>query len=144
MPQEEISGLNIYFAGSIRGGRQKAEDYKIIIRFLSAHGTVLTEHVGDTKLTSDGEFSRSSYDIFTRDVSWIDVSNIVVAEVTVPSIGVGYEVAYAESRGKKVICLYNETEGGKLSAMIAGNTNILVIDYRSFGDLFKKLLPHLK
>ena len=38
--------MKIYFAGSIRGGRQDKDIYAEIIKHLSALGVVLTEHVG--------------------------------------------------------------------------------------------------
>ncbi|MEM7514802.1 MAG: nucleoside 2-deoxyribosyltransferase, partial [Bacteroidota bacterium] len=47
--------MNIYFAGSIRGGRDDKELYLEIIQLLTEYGTVLTEHVADPSLTSWGE-----------------------------------------------------------------------------------------
>lgn len=44
----------IYFAGSIRGGRDDVQLYVKIIKFLQAYGTVLTEHVADPKLEAFG------------------------------------------------------------------------------------------
>ncbi|MEZ4526596.1 MAG: hypothetical protein R2941_11810 [Desulfobacterales bacterium] len=43
--------MKIYFAGSIRGGRDDVEIYRKLIAFLKSFGQVLTEHVGDTGLT---------------------------------------------------------------------------------------------
>ena len=135
--------MKIYFAGSIRGGRQKAEDYQKIIQFLSQYGEVLTEHIGDKLLSNQGEI-RSSEEIYARDVTWVDKSNIVVAEVTVPSLGVGYEIAYAEANNKKIICLYHDIGQGKLSAMIGGNKNLKIIDYQNIDDLFLRLGDYLQ
>jgi hypothetical protein len=42
---------NIYFAGSIRGGRADAELYKRIIKYIQREHIVLTEHVGDLSLS---------------------------------------------------------------------------------------------
>ncbi len=130
--------MKIYFAGSIRGGRQKAEDYKKIIQFLSLYGEVLTEHIGDPSLSSQGE-ERSCEEIYTRDIAWVDDSEVVVAEVTVPSLGVGYEIKHAEQANKKVICLYHNTGDGKLSAMIEGNKKLIVVIYQDLDDLFQQL-----
>ena len=47
--------MKIYFAGSIRGGRQDAALYEQIIQYLKTFGEVLTEHVGDPALTSIGD-----------------------------------------------------------------------------------------
>lgn len=46
--------LRIYFAGSIRGGRDDVQLYVKIIKFLQTYGTVLTEHVADPKLEAFG------------------------------------------------------------------------------------------
>lgn len=132
-------GLTFYFAGSIRGGRQKAEDYKAIIMFLSQYGHVLTEHVGDSSLSSEGEVVLNDIQIYERDVVWIRQANILVADVTIASLGVGYEIRYAEDLGKKVICLYQTDGSRKLSAMISGNKNLQVVEYSDLADLETKI-----
>ena len=38
--------MKIYFAGSIRGGREEEETYLKLIEHLATYGQVLTEHVG--------------------------------------------------------------------------------------------------
>ena len=63
-------------------------------------------------------------EIFERDVAWIHEADFIVAEVTQPSLGVGYELGLAESVGKPIICLFRETEDRRLSAMIAGNSKL--------------------
>jgi nucleoside 2-deoxyribosyltransferase len=68
---------------------------------------------------------------------------MVIAEVTVVSLGVGYEIGYAEARGTKVICLYQIGAPGRLSSMISGNKNVLVIMYSDLEDLKQKLVPLL-
>lgn len=45
----------IYFAGSIRAGRNDVQLYSKIVGILKKYGTVLTEHVGDPNLTESGE-----------------------------------------------------------------------------------------
>ena len=59
--------MNIYFAGSIRGGRDDKELYLEVIKLLGKYGTVLTEHVGSKELTEMGE-ARSSEFIYNRDM----------------------------------------------------------------------------
>jgi nucleoside 2-deoxyribosyltransferase len=129
--------MKIYFAGSIRGGRDDKEFYAEIIKKLSVHGTVTTEHVGDQKLTSDGETHLSNHDIYTRDIAWLTGSDAVVAEVTTASLGVGFEIGLAEHLKKKTLCLYRAGENKKLSAVIAGNPRLVVKTYENIGDLDK-------
>lgn len=130
-----MKNLKIYFAGSIRGGRDDAGIYQQIIEMLKNYGKVLTEHIGQKQLTSSGEAEKTDKYIYTRDVDWIRECDIVVAEVTNPSLGVGYELGFAESLNKKIFCLHRSIEGKKLSAMVSGNSNFKVFEYVSIDDL---------
>lgn len=124
--------MKIYFAGSIRGGRDYAEFYASLIEMLRTHGTVLTEHIGDNGLTAHGESTRTDADIYERDMAWVRDADVLIAEVTKPSLGVGYEIGQAEALSKPVLCLYRPIEGARLSAMLAGNSALAV---RSYGDI---------
>lgn len=115
--------MKIYFAGSIRGGRDDAELYNQIIKYLNTQGEVLTEHIGDKNLSSSGENSEEQY-IHNRDLEWITECDVMVAEVSTPSLGVGYEIKDALNKDKKVLCLYRPQENKKLSAMILGSSQI--------------------
>jgi len=127
--------MNIYFAGSIRGGREDQDLYSLIIKELQNHGTVLTEHIGDKGLTAFGEHTRTDTEIYERDMSWIREADIVVAEVTTPSLGVGYELGQAESMGKRIVCLYRKMEGKILSAMLSGNSKMKIYEYKTLEDV---------
>ncbi|MBN1781640.1 nucleoside 2-deoxyribosyltransferase [bacterium] len=135
--------MNIYFAGSIRSGRPMAADYRSIIGMLDEHGRVLTRHVGDEDLLEQEE-SLSETEIYERDAAWMGQADILVAEVTVPSTGVGLEIGMALSAGLPVIALYHDTSGAALSAMVAGNRKILLIRYLDPADLKLKLEPVMK
>jgi len=125
----------IYFAGSIRGGRDDARLYQSIIKELTTYGDVLTEHVGSDLLTSMGEGSLSDIEIHDRDLSWIKASDIIIAEVSTPSLGVGYEIGMAINLQKPVVCLFNASIGNKLSAMINGADTVKVFEYKSRSGL---------
>ena len=121
--------MKIYFAGSIRAGRDDQEIYHQLIQGLQGHGPVLTEHVGDPDLTELGDDGPSDRMIYQRDMAWLAEAALMVADVTIPSLGVGYEIGRAESRGIPVLCLYRERDGRKLSAMISGNPKVTVTQY---------------
>ena len=123
----------IYFAGSITGGRDDSDLYFQIIELLKSHGTILTEHIGDKNLTSGGENKTSEY-IFNRDINWVDEADIVVAEVSTPSLGVGYEIGRAEGK-KPILCLFRDQPDKRLSAMIAGNHNHKIGTYQNIEDI---------
>jgi 2'-deoxynucleoside 5'-phosphate N-hydrolase len=125
----------IYFAGSIRGGRSHHELYKVIIKHLQSFGEVLTEHVGHEGITPMGETRMTDPEIFHRDMDWLISSDVIIADVSVPSLGVGFEIAKATDLGKKVLCLYSVPSDGKLSAMIAGCPDLKVEEYQSIEDV---------
>jgi len=123
--------MKIYFAGSIRGGREDAALYLQIIETLKSFGEVLTEHIGDPKLTELGDDGPSDRFIHDRDLEWLQSADVLVAEVTTVSIGVGYEIGRAVESGKKVLCLFRPESGKNLSAMIAGCPNLELANYRN-------------
>jgi len=125
----------IYFAGSIRGGRNDLDRYQEIISYLQHHGEVLTEHIGYFGTTQLGEADKSDIEIFNRDMDWLSSSEFVVAEVSTPSLGVGFEIARAVGLHKKVLCLYRVQKDRKLSAMISGCPDIQVKEYQTFEEV---------
>ena len=127
--------MNIYFAGSIRGGREDKELYEKIITLLSKFGTVLTEHVGNKNLSALGEDGPSDIYIHQRDMKWLKKADVIIAEVTTASLGVGYEIAKAEEWNKKILCLYRPTKDKRLSAMIAGSNKVVLKEYQKIKDL---------
>lgn len=131
--------LKIYFAGSIRGGREDKEIYFELIRHLSKYGTVLTEHVGRKDLDASGEEGISEQGIYERDLSWIQESDVLVAEVSTPSLGVGYEIGKAEGMKKRILCLYRLQEGKKLSAMVSGNPLLKTKTYFSLEEAKRRI-----
>jgi hypothetical protein len=126
--------MNIYFAASIRGGRDDWSSYLEIVKQLRGFGDVLTEHVGDARLSAMGE-DIGDQKIHDRDLDWLRESDYLVAEVTTPSLGVGYEIGKATEWGKPVLCLYRPTEGRKLSGMIAGCNGVTLREYQSTPEL---------
>ena len=128
--------IKFYFAGAIRGGREKLDIYEKINNLLRNYGSILDEHVANRNV-NELEKDYTQEQIYSRDISWIKECDIVVAETSVPSLGVGYELAYAENLGKKIICIYDENTN--LSAMIKGNKYFELIEYNNSSDLLLKL-----
>ncbi len=124
--------MKIYFAGSIRAGRQDADIYHQLISRLQDFAEVLTEHVGHD-LPSTGE-NLPVAEIYQRDRDWIDVADVLVAEITQPSTGVGYEIGYAEAKKKPIYCLYRRGGERPVSAMIEGNTSCTLIVYETVDE----------
>lgn len=125
--------LKIYFAGSIRGGREDAALYRRLIGFLGDFGEVLTGHVGDNALLEAEKFMTES-EIYQRDMAWLREADTVIAEVSTPSLGVGYEIAAAEATGKDIFCLFRAGRERPLSAMIGGCPALRVGNYRDAAE----------
>src|SRR5712692_391559 len=128
--------MKIYFAGAIRGGREDAALYLEIVQLLRAHGEVLTEHVAALDLSVLGESSDDRW-IHDRDLAWLRAADCLVAEVTTPSLGVGFEIAKATEWSKRVLCLFRPSTGRTLSALIAGSERVTVREYQNPADLRK-------
>ena len=126
--------MKIYFAGAIRGGRDETDIYNNIITYLSSKAEVLTEHVRSSELTTIGETIRSDGEIFLRDMEWLQSADLVIAEVTTPSLGVGYELGIAEKLKIPALCLYRPIKGKRLSAMISGNEKFNCQAYQTLDD----------
>lgn len=126
--------MKIYFAASIRGGRDDWASYLEIARQLREYGEVLTEHVGDVELSATGE-DIGDPNIHNRDLGWLKSCDCLVAEVTTPSLGVGYEIGKATEWGKPVLCLYRPAVGRLLSAMISGSNGVTLKEYQSTTEL---------
>lgn len=127
--------MKIYFAGSIRGGRDDQAIYSELIEYLAELGhTVLCEHVGLADLSDQGQKQPSEF-IHDRDLGWIDEADCIVAEVSNPSLGVGYEIAYAGYERKiPVLALFRADNTKRLSAMIDGSPHTQVYVYETTKD----------
>ena len=129
----------VYFAGSIRGGRQDAALYGEMIAFLEKRGCrVLTEHVGLESLQAEGERTMTEEEIFQRDMAWLMESELVVAECTTPSHGVGYELGRARDMGKEIHIFYDLSRG-RLSAMLAGDSAFILHPYTTRQEVLEGL-----
>jgi 2'-deoxynucleoside 5'-phosphate N-hydrolase len=132
--------MNIYFAGAISGGRADVAHYRQIVVALEADGhrvlagAVAAEHIGD------GGEALTSCDIFVRDLGWLEEADVLVAEVSTPSTGVGYEIATMRYRyGKPVIALYRPAYTSRCTAMVSGDQEIELIEYDALADLLARL-----
>ena len=123
----------IYFACSIRGGRDDAATYGSLVSHLKTCSELLTEIFADQKLTVDG-MNKPSADIWKIDTDWVKECDGLIAEVTNPSLGVGYEIAKAEEWGKPVLALFRKSETRKLSAMVDGSPDTQIVVYETIEE----------
>lgn len=115
----ERQSPKIFLSGSIRGGRQLLETYRFMYAALEEAGAeVLSWHVADPDL-EENESKMTEQDIYDRDMGLLAKSDALIAEVTVPSTGVGYEICRALDRKIPVLCLHRPD--AVVSAMVLGN-----------------------
>jgi 2'-deoxynucleoside 5'-phosphate N-hydrolase len=113
--------MNIYFACSITGGREFEAAYQEIVAALKADGhEIPTSHLAQPDMMKD-EHKLPPQDVYERDTYWIKNCDALIAEVSVPSHGVGYEIGFALNIGKPVLCLHHQDR--KVSKMITGNSD---------------------
>lgn len=111
--------MNVYFSCSLTGGRKDEAVYGAIVDHLERRGHVVpTAHLADPGVMSLERVVEPA-EVYARDMEWIRGCDALVAEVSTPSHGVGYEIAVALSLGKPVLGLYRH--GAAVSKMLIGN-----------------------
>ena len=124
--------MKIYFSGSIRGGEPDRGWFQRLIRRLSGHGKVLTENSFGYSVEEEASFDDAW--IYERDMDWLREADALVAEISAPSLGVGYEIAKAEQWGKPMLLLYRREPGRRPSAMLNGNENLELVVFTEEED----------
>lgn len=109
----------------------------------------MTEHIADKKIGKLGEHQLEDRHIYQRDIGWLNESDVVVAEVTTPSLGVGYEIAMAERDEKPILCLHHKEDIRAISPMISGSRKLRLIGYKTpyeldsvFDEFFSNLVKN--
>lgn len=124
MPVSDRRRPKIFLSGSIRGGRQLLETYGLMYNIIKETGAeVLCWHVADPELEKV-EMEMTEGEIYSRDMGLLVKSDALIAEVTVPSTGVGYEICRALVKGIPILCLHRQD--ASVSAMILGNPDPLM------------------
>ena len=132
--------MKIYFACSITGGRRDEARYQVVVNTLQAWGhNVLTAGLASSEVIHL-EGNVGPVEVYERDTCWIRESDCLIAEVSTPSHGVGYEIGYALSLGKPVLCIYKQ--GVTVSKMILGNRDAALSIF-SYAEV-DKALDYLK
>lgn len=134
--------MKVYFACSIKGGGDTS-NYQIVIDAIKTAGGEVVSEVFVNDAINYGGSPLPADQIYQRDINWIREADLIVAEVTNPSLGVGYELSYAEQLQKPVLTLFHSTSQKKLSAMIAGNTYFENRVYDSSSDILNLIVSFL-
>jgi hypothetical protein len=110
--------MHLYYAHSIRWVHTAGERTAIdVIRHLHSLGHTVSSEEFFTDLNPN----LSDKEIFARDIAMLKASDLVLVNVSNPSLWVGYELGYAESIGKPIVCFYQAGLIPYVSAMVTGN-----------------------
>jgi hypothetical protein len=128
----------IYCAGPIRGDATYQQFYKKIIDFVESLG-----HIVLTELSSkfNSTVPLTDKQTYKRDLKWVDGSKIMIAEISGPSLGVGFEISYAIfKRILPVLAIYS-AEVQNISAMISGcDSPLLTIEKYNNEEEMKRII----
>lgn len=140
----------IYFACSITGGGDNSNYLSLIQTIKTAGGDVISEIFANDAINYGGS-PLPAEDIYLRDIEMIHEADAVIAELSNPSLGVGYELGYAEKIGKPILGLYNRDAEKRLSAMVTGNSYVDLAYYTVDGlpvdeinTFIKQTVPEIK
>ncbi len=132
----------VFLSGAIRGGRRLVETYRFMADVMIGAGVeVLSEHVARDTVFAE-ERNMTEKEIFLRDMGGIVQCDCLVAEVSMPSVGVGYEICHAVDMKKPVLCVYER--GAKVSAMVLGNKGVVAQDYGDLDELQRLVVELLR
>ena len=133
--------MKIYLACTVRGDRGGVLAGRAICARLQHHGhEVLTTHL----LADDVEAVESRLtagDVYRRDLAWLTSCDVLVAEASGSSYGVGFEVGYvlgrAQASGQRVVLLYDAARRDKVSRLVSGNCDerCTTFEYGSIEEL---------
>lgn len=133
--------MRIYLACTVRGDRAGLEGARRLAALLERRGhEVLTTHL----LADDVDVAEavlSEREVFDRDIAWLESADVLIAEASGSSYGVGFEVGYvlgrASASGQQVILVYRADRRPHVSRLIAGNCHgaCTTYAYRDTDDL---------
>ena len=141
--------MRVYLACTVRGNRAALDTARRLAQLIEALGhTVLTSHLLDDAVDQTESLIADAA-VFERDLEWLEQAEVLVAEASGSSYGVGFEVGYTLARapasGQRVLVLYDEARRSSISRMIAGNTSpyCRVLGYRTADEVDDFLRRHL-
>lgn len=141
--------MKIYFTATTSQDSYKKNYQQILSQLEKIKGIKMLsgEQILSKSLLSKDK-KLSSKKIFEREKSLIDKADVVIAEVTQPSTGVGGQIVYALIHKKPVLALIFEENDDALTPMVEGNTSDnLFLEHYTLENLHLKLqdfLTHAK
>jgi len=137
--------MKVYLAASMRGAGRNLQELRKVVEELKKSGLEVLTEAWILNEVLDVDRGVPPEEIFERDLKALDDADVVLADVNFPSLGVGFEIAYALLRGKRVVAFCREDRARKLSALILGITwpNFELVTYSTVENLVTELLRRL-
>jgi hypothetical protein len=140
--------MRIYLACTVRGDRGGVEAARAISARLQQHGhEVLTTHLLDDR-ADEAEAALTEDQVYRRDLGWLSTCDVLVAEASGSTYGVGFEVGYVLGRAgqtnQTVVLLYNAARRHAISRLIPGNCDAActTFGYHSLDELVAFIDAH--
>lgn len=141
--------MTIYLACTVRGDRGAVAALRALVDSLERKGhTILTKHLLDDDVDAR-EAALTEADVYARDIRWLESCDLLIADASGSSFGVGFEVGYVLGRaggaGQRVLLLYQRARRDRISRLIAGNHHprCTVLTYEDPADLVDRVLSQL-
>ena len=133
--------LQIYLACTVRGDRGAVAGLRGARAALERAGhTVLTKHLLDDNVEG-AESALTERAVYERDIAWLEACDVLIADASGSSFGVGFEVGYVLGRSdrtdQQVVLLYRADRRDQISRLIVGNAHprCEALSYENGSDL---------
>ncbi len=136
--------MNIFLSVSSDIAKKDREEYLKIISFLEKNGNQVIETF--LRNPNKKEDPINIHEVVYKEIlEKIDESDILIADISFPSGGVGYQIYHALYQKKPVIIIYTKNEKTNPSFIIRGITsaNAFLVEYKNFGQLKFELLKKI-
>ena len=139
--QFAVRNMQIYLACTVRGDRGAVAGLRSLVASLEGAGhTVLTKHLLEDNVDT-AESSLTERDVYARDIAWLEACDMLIADASGSSFGVGFEVGYVLGRSdranQRVVLLYHADRRDRISRLIVGNAHprCITLSYEDGADL---------
>lgn len=142
--------MTIYLAFTVRGHRGALEAARALSELLQQKGHhVLTTHLlADDADVDEGTLTEQQ--VYDRDIRWLESADLLIAEASGSSYGVGFEVGYVLGRsaqtGQRVLLVFDEARRPVISRMVPGmnHSACAVRAYRDPAELLDLVEAYLQ
>jgi nucleoside 2-deoxyribosyltransferase len=141
--------MRIYLACTVRGDRGAIEGLRSLVAALESAGhTILTKHLLEEDVER-AEAALTERAVYERDIEWLEACDVLIADASGSSFGVGFEVGYvlgrADRTNQHVLLLYRRDRRDRISRMIVGNAHprCRVVAYEAADDLVDGVLGNV-